>query len=149
MESHEAKDLVRKLFSTQNYGVLATQHDGHPYTTLVAFVATDDHRSLLFVTKSSTSKYVHIKHNPYISLLIDNRQNNPKDIKHATVVTVLGEAKEISTPNKKKYVAVYLSKHPHLESFLKAPTSVLIELIIKKIIIVTKFQQIVEWNIES
>jgi nitroimidazol reductase NimA-like FMN-containing flavoprotein (pyridoxamine 5'-phosphate oxidase superfamily) len=147
MEMHEAEEIVRDLFKKQSFGVLATQIGKQPYTSLVAFASTDDMRFLLFVTGLSTSKFVHIKRNPHVAMLVDNHLNIPQDIKRAAAVTVLGEVVEIRDEKREDFCHIYLLKHPHLKDFLQEPSSVLLALLIRKIILVTKFQQIVEWEV--
>ena len=43
-------EILRGLLETQLLGVLGTQRDGAPYTSLVGFVATQDLKQLLFAT---------------------------------------------------------------------------------------------------
>ena len=148
MDLQKVQGLVRNLFETQAFGVLATQMDKKPYTTLVAFASTNDLKSLLFVTKFSTAKYMHIQNSPQVAMLIDNRLNHPQDIHNAAVATALGDAAEVSEENKEIFTNIYLLKHPHLKNFLSSPSSVLLVLVIHKIILVTKFQQVDEWKID-
>ena len=91
---------------------------------------------------------MHIQNNPRVAMLIDNRLNHPKDVDNASVVTVLGEAAEVSEENREKLKKLYLLKHPHLKNFLCSSSSVLLVLSIQKIVLVTKFQQVVEWRID-
>jgi len=149
MELHKAQEIVRDLFKKQSFSVLATQMDKQPYTSLVAFASTADMRSLLFVTGLSTSKFMHIKKNPHVAMLIDNRLNNPQDVNRAAVVTVLGDVTAVRGEKREDFCHIYLLKHPHLKDFLQAPSSVLLALMIRKIILVTKFQQVVEWEVDN
>ena len=149
MDLHQAQIIVNNLFASQPFGVLATQQDGQPYVTLVAFAPTDDMQHLLFVTKRATTKFVHIKDNPHVAILIDNRSNHPHDFSQAVVVTVLGMVIEVSTDLKEDLLQHYLAKHLYLEDFARKPSSALMELAIEKFILVTRFQHVVEWEVHD
>ena len=62
-------------FHRRRLAVLATQHEGKPYASLVAFAATDDLKTIIFATTRSTRKFVYLSSNPAVALLIDNRTN--------------------------------------------------------------------------
>jgi len=53
-------DQLRDLLMKQRFGVVATHSNGKPYTSLVAFAATDDLRDLIFVTSNETRKFKNI-----------------------------------------------------------------------------------------
>lgn len=149
MELRQAQEIVRTLFTSQAFGVLATQEDTQPYTTLVAFAPTEDQQHILFVTERSTTKYTHITQNPQVALLIDNRSNHPRDFSQAAVATLLGNVTEVPEEQHTEYLNQYLAKHPHLTDFVRAPSSALLLLQVHKIILVTRFQHVIEWEINE
>ena len=69
------RQTVRTLLDSQIQGVLATQHQQQPYTSLMAFAVTPDLRRIVFATARATRKYANLLDNPRASLLIDNRCN--------------------------------------------------------------------------
>jgi len=67
--------IVRRLLDGQLLAVLGTHHAGAPYTSLVAFAATEDLRSLLFATSRATRKWANLTDDARASMLIDSRTN--------------------------------------------------------------------------
>lgn len=149
MDLQQARETVRDLFQTQAFAVLATRGKEQPYTTLVAFTPTDDMQKIVFATERTTTKFAHIKRHPRVSMLIDNRTNHPRDFSQATVVTLLGEVSEIPETHKEGLLQRHITKHPYLEEFVRASSSALMKLTIYKVILVTRFQHVVEWGIDE
>jgi len=58
------RELLEGLFAGQRLAVLATQGEGQPYGSLVAFSAAPDLRRLVFATARSTRKYVNLRADP-------------------------------------------------------------------------------------
>ncbi|PLX79460.1 MAG: hypothetical protein C0616_11250 [Desulfuromonas sp.] len=135
---------VAELFQTQNLGVLATNLDGHPYTTLVAFAEEKNLKHLLFATSRATRKFANLGQDKSVSLLIDNRQNKADDFHEAMAVTVRGEATEISVNDKPQKLTIYLAKHPSLRNFVRSPNCALFSITVDCFIIVDHFQNVVE-----
>jgi nitroimidazol reductase NimA-like FMN-containing flavoprotein (pyridoxamine 5'-phosphate oxidase superfamily) len=124
-ETEEISDLVRSLLASQRFAVIATESEGQPYSNLVAFAEADNLRSLLFVTSRDTKKYSNAIASKRVALLVDNRTNQPSDLDKAVAVTALGTIEEVSTNCRGYLSAIYLSKHPQLEDFIRKPSSAL------------------------
>lgn len=126
--------LVKEITGKQYFAVLNSVDDGIPYSNLVSFSITDNLKSLVFVTDRNTRKYRNIRHNARVSLLIDNRTNQPSDISEAVAITVIGNAGE--EPDKKSGLrSVFLARHPHLENFVDDPGNALIQITVTEYII--------------
>ena len=130
----QSEDLLRKVIGTQYFAVLNSLGGSLPYSNLVSFAVTEDLSSLVFVTNRNTRKYRNIRENPNVSLLIDNRNNRPSDIKQAVAITVIGTAQE-KTDNRTPYLDIFLAKHPHLKRFLNALGNALILVSVNEYII--------------
>jgi len=141
MTAEQQKKQLHELFTNQRLAVLATLSNNEPYTSLVAFSATEDLSYLIFATLRQTRKYENILQNAKISMLIDNRENLSTDIKNAIAVTVVGNATEIKD-NRQHFMDIHLKKHPYLKEFLQDANCALIGLSVEKISIVRQFQQI-------
>ena len=126
--------LLKEVIITQYFAVLNSLGEGQPYSNLVSFAITDDLKSLIFVTNRNTRKYRNIKENKNISLLIDNRTNQPSDVTKATAITVIGTARE-ELDNKSRLQAIFLAKHPQLQQFIDNPNNALIPVNIREYII--------------
>jgi len=132
MPLHE--ELLTEVVSTQYFAVLNTMGQGLPHSNLVSFAATDDLKSLVFVTGRNTHKYRNIQDNHNISLLIDNRTNKPSDTSQAIAVTAVGTARE-EIDNKSLFQAIFLARHPQLRHFVEAPGNAIILVTIREYIV--------------
>lgn len=142
--NNDIYNRVAELFQTQNLGVLATNLNGHPYTTLVAFAEEKNLNHLLFATSRATRKFSNLGRDKHVSLLIDNRQNKAGDFREAMAVTVRGEANEISAEDKPQKLDIYLAKHPSLTNFVRSPNCALFSITVDCFIIVDHFQNVIE-----
>jgi nitroimidazol reductase NimA-like FMN-containing flavoprotein (pyridoxamine 5'-phosphate oxidase superfamily) len=146
-ELNRVKDQLRSLFESQGVAVLATHAKGGPYTSLVAFVSSEDLKRIYFVTSRSTRKYANIEADPRVAMLVDNRSNDPADFREATAVTAVGEVQELSGEEKEAVLKHYLAKHRHLEDFVSSPTCALLEIRVQTYYRVTRFQEVMEVHI--
>jgi len=150
MSSPEAiESTVRKLLASQRLAVLATCEDeGHPYANLMAFAATEDIKTLLFVTGRATRKYENLCAESGVALLIDNRSHAASDVHEAAAATVLGDAEEVSGEERDRLLRIYLAKHPHLEDFASSPSCALFRVRVRSYYLVRRFQQVTELHVQ-
>jgi nitroimidazol reductase NimA-like FMN-containing flavoprotein (pyridoxamine 5'-phosphate oxidase superfamily) len=142
------KDL-KSLFASQHTCVLATQKDGQPYTSLVAFSSSEDLKDLFFATMRTTRKFANLSPDSRVAMLIDNRSNLPSDFQWATGVTVTGRAEELANPDRQMALTAYLVKHPHLEDFVSSPSCAFLRIRVETYYVVTRFQNVVEIHVQS
>ena len=147
-DTQPIKKKLRQLFSQQRLGVLATHNQTQPYTSLVAFCATDDLKSLVFATARSTRKYANLKADPHVSMLIDNRSHQEDDFHQAIAVTVTGLAEELTGLEKTTLAALLKEKHPVLNDFYDSPTCALIRINVASYYMVSRFQHVVELHMQ-
>lgn len=143
------KKFLKDLFSSQRLAVLATQGRDQPYGNLVAFVATDDLKHLLFATTRATRKFANISKNPKIAMVVDNRSNQETDFHQAAAVTATGVVKETEGPEKERFKKLYLTKHPYLKEFVSSPTCALMRIDVETYYVVRQFQSVVELHIKK
>ena len=146
-QSDRLRATLTELLAAQNLAVLSTHQDGQPYASLVAFVAVDELKQIVFATARTTRKFSNLQADPRVAVLIDSRTNQPCDFHQAIAVTATGEAEELSGTEKERYAALYLAKHPHLEDFLRAPTCALIKIRVQCYYLVSRFQNVMELHI--
>jgi nitroimidazol reductase NimA-like FMN-containing flavoprotein (pyridoxamine 5'-phosphate oxidase superfamily) len=144
----QLKEFLRDLFSSQRLAVLATQNRRQPYGSLVAFMATEDLKHLLFATTRATRKYANISKNPRIAMVVDTRSNREADFHQAAAVTAIGVVKETVGSQKRRFQKLYLSKHPYLKEFVSSPTCALLRMDVETYYIVRQFQNVVELHIK-
>jgi nitroimidazol reductase NimA-like FMN-containing flavoprotein (pyridoxamine 5'-phosphate oxidase superfamily) len=136
--------LVKDLCATQRSAALATQEEGQPYLSLMAFAATPDLKTIIVATDRHTRKYANLMAEPRIALLIDNRTNTPADTREAVAITVLGQAAEATPDERDEFLTLFLTKHPHLEAFATSATCALIAVRVSTYIVVQRFGEVQE-----
>jgi nitroimidazol reductase NimA-like FMN-containing flavoprotein (pyridoxamine 5'-phosphate oxidase superfamily) len=146
-KTEEIRRALKALFSAQNLAVLATHQAGQPYASLVAFVASEDLKYLFFATATTTRKFSNLSTDSRVALLVNSSQNKVSDFHQAMAVTVTGDAAEIRDRSKKECLKSYLSRHPHLEDFVKSPTCALVRVSVKSYYLVKNFQNVMELHI--
>lgn len=143
------KKYLKSLLSKQKLAVLAIQDSKQPYGNLVAFIATDDLKHLLFATRRATRKYANISKNPRIAMVVDSRSNRVSDFKRAAAVTATGMVKEVVGPQKRRFQNLYLSKPPYLKEFVSSPTCALMKMDVETYYVVRQFQHLVVLHIKK
>jgi uncharacterized protein YhbP (UPF0306 family) len=125
MTTRPLEGLLRDLLLSQRFAVLTTQDAIGPYASLVAFIASDDLRRLIFATSRHTRKHKNLMRRSEVAILVDNRSNSPEDISAALAVTALGLAREVSSCDGDSFREAYLLKHPYLADFIADPNCAL------------------------
>jgi len=148
-KTSQLEKFLKDLFSSQRLAVLATQSKRQPYGNLVAFMATDDLKHLLFATTRATRKYANISKNPRVAMVMDNRSNQEADFHQATAVTATGVVKEVEGSEKGTLLRLYLSKHPYLKNFVSSPTCALLKMNVETYYVVRQFQNVMELHIRK
>ncbi len=136
-------ERLAAMDSIQPHAVLATESDGQPYTSLVAYALTPDAKGVIFVTPKVTRKYKNILKNKRVSLLIDTRKNIPDDYLSAESITILGEARPVGkSERREKLAGIFTKKHARLKNIIALPETALILVDIAQCIHVTRFQSV-------
>ncbi len=146
---HQLKVTIKQMLDSQRLAVLATQGEGRPYGSLVAFAATEDIKNLLFATTRVTRKYANLLKNRGVTMVIDTRTNQTADFADAAAVTVLGDVEEIADHHQQELAGIYLDKHPYLREFVESPTTALLRVDVKTYIMVSRFQNVQELHLTS
>lgn len=142
-------EKLGKLFSVTQLAVLATDYDGSPYTSLIAFIASENLREIIFATSSDTKKYKYLKGNPRIALLADNRSNAVDDFSDAMAVTILGNATELAGAERDHSLRIYSEKLPDLAEFVHSPSCALFRVTVSSYSLVEEFEKVSEYRFDS
>lgn len=150
-DSDKLRTDIIELLLSQKLAVLATQTpEWFPYASLIAFAVTEDLQKIVLATPKATRKFANIKHNPNVSLLIDDRSNRENDFHDAKAVTVLGAVEQIASETLQEELTLpYLKKHPYLEGFLHSPSTAFISISVWKYFMVSRFQEVMELHIRD
>jgi len=149
-KEQQLRDQIGNLLASQQLTVLATQRDGQPYSSLMAFAHTEDLRTIVVATGQATRKYCNIERDPRVSLFFDDRSNTPADFHRATALTALGVARKCASNQDNQGAELrelYLGRHPSLESFVTAPATSLLAITINYYLLVNAFQQVMELHL--
>ena len=138
----QLRQTVRALLDSQVQGVLATQHDRQPYTSLMAFAVTPDLRWIVIATYRATQKHANLLKNPHASLLIDNRTNKSADYHSTVAISVQGMVSEVDLARRDELLKLYLVKHPGLSKFVSATDCVLLTIEVESFYVVSEFQYV-------
>ncbi len=137
---------IKEICFTQPFAVLATQGEGQPYTSLISFATSDDLKHLVFSTPTQTRKFNQLKNNRQVSILIDNRSQQPESINLIRGITITGRAKPLENREEvEPWSKVLLDKHSYLERFVKASSSSLILVQAVRYFYVRRFQEVYQW----
>jgi nitroimidazol reductase NimA-like FMN-containing flavoprotein (pyridoxamine 5'-phosphate oxidase superfamily) len=128
------EELLRDVTRSQYFAVLNTLSQSLPYSSLISFAIGGDLRSLVFVTGRNTRKYANIQQNPNVSILIDNRTNQPSDVAGAVAVTAIGTARE-EREGRNAWRDLFLARHPQLERFIDASDNAIMLVTVREYII--------------
>jgi hypothetical protein len=145
----EIQLALRQLFLSQRYAVLATDEHGQPFTSLMAFSATEDMRQIVLLTERSRRKFANLKANRRVALLIDNRENKGSDTQDAVAVTAIGDAEEACCATGAALLPSFLARHPGLSAFAASPSCAVVTVKITSYLLVSRFERVLEWHIES
>lgn len=145
-ESTSLVESIRRLVTTQPYGVLATHGDGHAYGSLVAFAFSEDLRRAYFATPIATRKYRLLSEHDRIALVVDDRPDHVDQMMEVEAVTVTGSASEVPQgPEREVGTEELVARHPQLRSFFAADSCAVFEIEVFRYFHVSRFQEVRQW----
>ena len=137
---------IRALCLEQPFAVLATQGEGQPYTNLISFAVSENLGQLVFSTPAQTRKYNLISKNRKVSLMIDNRDQQPESINLIRAITITGTARILEDSKEIEHWSdLLIKRHSYLEKFINSPSSSLILVDIIRFFYVRRFQEVYQW----
>ncbi|MEN6474666.1 MAG: pyridoxamine 5'-phosphate oxidase family protein [Syntrophaceae bacterium] len=145
----EIEALLKELFASQQFAVLATQDKGQPYVSLMAFAHTEDLEGLIVATDRGTRKFTNLLSNTRVAVMIDNRSNRGTDTETATAVTILGQALELSGEERERHLAAYVRKYPHLSAFARSQKCALIRIAVESYYVVSGLYDVRELHFKA
>ena len=135
---------IRQILNSRLTGVLATESEEGPWTTLVSFCPSQDMHTLWFATSRVTRKFSNLNSNNNVAILFDTRTNSVDDFYDASALTATGEAKELQGQERDQALEMMSEKLRFLSSFLKSPSVAIIQVKVRKYVLVTSFQEVRE-----
>ncbi len=139
-------DRIRRLVTSQPYGVLCTHGDDHAYGSLVAHAFSEDLQIAVFATPISTRKFRLLTEHDRVALVIDDRSVAQADMMKVEAITATGRAHRVEGgPERELCVQMLLAQHPQLESFLASESCALFRVAIIRVFHVSRFQEVQQW----
>jgi nitroimidazol reductase NimA-like FMN-containing flavoprotein (pyridoxamine 5'-phosphate oxidase superfamily) len=120
LEPGDVQDTILRVLERNRLAVLATQRDGQPHASLIAFTPLEGLRFLAFATYRETLKYESIAQDPRVAILVEDRDSDPRYSGLRLVLTALGEAIETPEEERHAHIAKHLKRHPDLQNFLSS-----------------------------
>ena len=137
----DALQRIGALLESESLAVVATSDGGAPYCSLVA-IAAPETALVYFATTRSTHKWENLSADPRVSVLVDNRRNDPVDFHEAAAATGVGIAEECFGEDAVNARATLLGRHPYLVDFLESPSTVIVRVRVDRWYVVARFQQV-------
>jgi nitroimidazol reductase NimA-like FMN-containing flavoprotein (pyridoxamine 5'-phosphate oxidase superfamily) len=138
---------IEQLLHSEQLAVLSTVQDNQPYASLVAFAHSADLSEIVFCTPRTTRKFANLSSNNRVALLIENSRNQAADIYQAMAVTAIGRVKRSQVAVEGELRELYLKKHPHLEDFLRASTTAMVQIDVARYLMVHNFQNVYDYQV--
>jgi len=140
MNRAEIATTLRTILSQQLFGILATQAEAGPHTTIVAFASADDLETIVFATQRETRKYSNLRRETRVSLFIDDRKNNYAALGEIMGIEIRGNAQELQKGEREPYELIYNAKHPPLAEFGR--NAALVRIHVERYDLVQQFQNV-------
>jgi len=116
----DIEDTIRRVLERNRLAVLATQRDGQPHTSLMAFTPLEGLRFLAFATYRKTVKYASIQRDRRVAILVEDREGDAGHSGRRLVLTALGKAIETRPEERQTHLAAHAARHPDLQKFLSS-----------------------------
>ena len=120
-EPRKIQDTIRRVLERNRLAVLATQRDGQPHASIIAFTPLEGLRFLVFATYRDTLKYKSIREDRRVAILIEDRAGDARRSDRRPVITAVGEVIKTPAEDRQAHIATHLARHPDLERFLSSP----------------------------
>jgi len=119
---------IQRALDTSQFAVLATQYNGQPHASLMAFAPIGGIRYLIMATYRNTMKYRNLSKDGRVAMLIDNRSVQGSEEHRNLVITAHGIASEVPSFNHKAVEQALLARHNNLTAFLASADCILMRI---------------------
>ena len=141
-------DEIQHVLDVSRFAVMATQHQGQPHASLMAFAPMDGHRYLIVATYRATLKYTSLSKDGRVALLIDNRNATDSAAHRGLVITAHGNASEVPADDRAAVMRTYLARHPDFGTFLASADCALLRVAVKAYEVVGSTDDVLWYDLE-
>jgi len=146
-DARKLQDIIIRLLEEQPFAVLATQGKGITNASLISFAKTNDLKHIVFATPINSGKFELIDGDENISILVDDRSKQQNSINQISALTITGKARILQDENEiANWDGLLTEKYPNLTAFVKAPTTAVILVEVVRLLYVSKFQEVWEFD---
>ncbi len=115
-------EKIQELVRGNQTCVLATVTGGRPHCSLMSYIADPDCRHIYMATGRRTKKYSNLMENPWVSVLIDTREEDPRrEVGRTKALTIGGTFEQIGAAEKEVIRGEFLNRHPQLKDLVDDP----------------------------
>ncbi len=143
------EEEIRRALDTNQFAVLATQYDGQPHASLMAFTPIDGLRYLVIATYRNTMKYRNLLKDGRVAMLIDCRSALGSVEHRNLVLTAHGIASEVPSYDHKVIEQAHLARHSDLTAFLASPDCVLLRVAVTTYEFVSGTDDVLWYKVEN
>lgn len=140
---------IRAHLAARKLAVLATQSDGQPHASLMAFTPVDDIKRLVFATYRKTRKYESIIQGGRAALLIGSGIEPFEQQRAGLIVTAHGNVFAAPINSAQSMLKSHIQRHPEFEEFFSSPECALIVMEISDYQLVTSTDEVRWCNLDS
>ena len=143
------KKYIEDIFKIRRFAVLATEGDGQPHASLIAFTPMDGFRKLIFATYRNTRKYHNLAKNGKVAVLVESINTDRSGLQESCVLTAFGHVEEIVGIEKNIVFEAHLKRHPELLSFMKSEDCSLVRIKVDTYQVVRGIDDVEWWTMED
>jgi len=140
---------IRALLDARKLAVLATQTDGQPHASLMAFTPVDGIKRLVFATYRATRKYESLLRDGRAALLIGSGIEPFEQQRTSLVVTAHGRIAVVPDHARQSTLTAHRKRHPEFEDFLNSPDCTLLNMEVSAYQLVTSADEVRWCTLES
>lgn len=140
---------IRALLAGRKLAVLATQSDGQPHASLMAFTPVDDIKRLVFATYRKTRKYESMIKDGRAALLIGSGIEPFEQQRTGLIVTAHGNVSDAPSNSRQSMLKSHIQRHPEFEEYFSSQECALIVMEISSYQLVTSTDEVRWYKLDS
>ena len=136
-------ETMKALVREKDICVMATVSGNKPHCSLMAYVSDEEGLEIYMLTDKLTKKYSNMTENPFVSIMIDTRDEDagPQRLR-SKALTIEGEFEEIHDKVKRDRVRTsLLERHPHLNVLAMEPDAIVFAVKVLSLLLLDGVQQ--------
>jgi nitroimidazol reductase NimA-like FMN-containing flavoprotein (pyridoxamine 5'-phosphate oxidase superfamily) len=120
---------MKELILQKDTCVLATVSGDKPHCSLMSYLPDPEVRELYMVTLRHTKKYQNLLANPWVSLLIDTREDTAgSELRQKKALTISGIFQKVEPGRIETLRSEFIRKHPQLKELIQDPSAEMISI---------------------